>query len=147
MKQILIALALALSCSSYRCCKQPFEEVYAPHPIERSHNAYKPPQDAFHASTLIGLWQFDYGVSVGFYELKEVEFSSDGYCDIVMEDMGIPNRYTKTLHWFINNGYLSFDSGSTYEERLTFSFKIMTWIFPILTIEDGFGNYEMRKLK
>lgn len=84
---------------------------------------------------------------MGSYELKEVEFFSDGYCDIVMEEKGVPNRDTRTFHWFINNGYLNFDSGSIYDERTTFSYKIKYFLYPTLTMEDSFGVYEMRKLR
>lgn len=146
MKHILIILTLLLSCGSYRGCSHPFEDVHTSHIEDRIYKPNNCHSDEFHASTLIGVWQFSYNASVGSYELKEVEFFSDGLCDIVVEDMGIPNRHTMTFKYFLNNCFLNFDTGSIYEERTTFSYKIKYFLYPTLTMEDSFGTYELKKV-
>lgn len=147
MKNISIILALVLSCNSLRYCRQPFEDIHTSNITERLYNANKPIQDEFHASTLLGVWQCSYNTTVGDYTLCEIEFMSDALCDIVMEDIGVPNRHTRTFYWFLNNGFLNFDSGSIYTDRMSFSFKLNGYIYPVLTMEDGFGIYELRKIR
>ena len=118
-------------------CECPYLEERTKNDYEYYHQTG---QDRLYADKLPGLWQCYYPMIIGGVEFKEMRIFSNGNADIIMEDVGGTEYYSKTFRWRYDGRYITFTKSNT-----TYQFQITGYLFPELYIRDSFGTYTLAK--
>ena len=139
MKYIIVLVLSFIICSCDVYC--PYCGAYECHSCH--HYKSNDNGDIFTANKLIGTWQVEYGCFIGSFEIKEIKFVDNSYCEMILEDINTLEYNVYPFKYAYDWKYINFSNG----KGMNISFKIDGYLFPELYVRDSFGKYVWKKVK
>jgi len=93
------------------------------------------------ANMILGTWGTIGCNPVG-YEFKQIRFSRNGECDVVLSFPGSNDWQTETWTYYYTRSTFTLDRG---DNRTIFRFKVKKYIYPELWVQDSFSQTQSNK--